>query len=380
VTTINKTSRYLPFDYLKGFLIVLVVIHHSLLAYTTHGASTLILDNDKWLGIDVIVALSDLYFMSAFFLVSGLFVWRSLEKYGSYKFIVKRIIRLLLPFLLGFLVINIPAYYLSYLSFSNAAGLEVIGYINYWRYLISNGYSSIGPFWFIGMLFIFNIIVAIVYKIVPELGKTIKLKADSFFERKWFFIIVFFLMSLTVFLSLAIPFGSFSWTGFGPMIFQTSRILHYFVYFIMGTLVGMFGIERSIFKNEGPIAKRWWAWLIAGLVCYLLIYTIYLTTPLETDLLTTIFFTIVCMPLTFACIGFFIRFVKKENRVLKSLSENAYGIYIVHYSIVTLLQFLIYKVNLFAGWKALLVSVVGLSISWGMAWILRRMAFVRKII
>ena len=52
-------------------------------------------------------------------------------------------------------------------------------------------------------------------------------------------------ISAAGYIPLAMKFNSLSWAQFGPFVFQTSRLLHYLVYFLMGIAVGAYGIERA---------------------------------------------------------------------------------------------------------------------------------------
>ncbi len=107
----------MPVGYLRGFTIILVVMHHALLAYTTHGVFSLIVDGSKFQYIDYIVEFNDIYFMSLLFFISGLFVWKSLKEKKAARFLGRRFIRLGIPLAVGFLVLNIPAYYFGYIAY-----------------------------------------------------------------------------------------------------------------------------------------------------------------------------------------------------------------------------------------------------------------------
>jgi hypothetical protein len=69
------------------------------------------------------------------------------------------------------------------------------------------------------------------------------------------------LASAVVYLPLAVAFGSMTWSAFGPFTFQTSRILHYFLYFTAGVALGAYGIERTFLAEGGPLARRWGVWV-----------------------------------------------------------------------------------------------------------------------
>jgi peptidoglycan/LPS O-acetylase OafA/YrhL len=88
----SRPERIAAFDYLRSFGVLLVLLHHAALAYVTFGylnpedptaTFSPIVDSAKWAGFDLVVLLNDTFFMPLLFFVSGLFVWRSLERKGA---------------------------------------------------------------------------------------------------------------------------------------------------------------------------------------------------------------------------------------------------------------------------------------------------------
>jgi hypothetical protein len=57
-----------------------------------------IVDPQPWAGFDVLAIFNDTFFMALMFLLSGLFVWPSLERKGGARFLRDRILRLGVPF------------------------------------------------------------------------------------------------------------------------------------------------------------------------------------------------------------------------------------------------------------------------------------------
>src|SRR5277367_3325190 len=78
----KKTDRAIWLDYLRAFITVLVVAHHSSLAYTTfasfnklaYNASTHpIVDTARAFSLDIFEDFNDVFFMALMFLISGIF-------------------------------------------------------------------------------------------------------------------------------------------------------------------------------------------------------------------------------------------------------------------------------------------------------------------
>ena len=75
----------------------------------------------------------------------------------------------MLPFTLGILIINVPGYYLSWMAY-----FEVPLTLKNFGEYISESLAILpaGPLWFLWMLFMFNIIIAMIYKL-KDIGMNI---------------------------------------------------------------------------------------------------------------------------------------------------------------------------------------------------------------
>jgi fucose 4-O-acetylase-like acetyltransferase len=92
---IIAASRIVPFDRARTFIILLVLLHHSVLNYTWFGNG----DRMRWLGFDLVALFNDSFFMALMFFISGLFVWKSLIRKGWAIFLRDRAWRLGVQFL-----------------------------------------------------------------------------------------------------------------------------------------------------------------------------------------------------------------------------------------------------------------------------------------
>ena len=72
----SQPDRLIALDYLRGFVIVLVVLHHAVLAYCRFGrfdrrhyflSTAPVVDTTRWLGFDLLVLLNDSFFMPLMF-------------------------------------------------------------------------------------------------------------------------------------------------------------------------------------------------------------------------------------------------------------------------------------------------------------------------
>ena len=158
------SARDASLDYLRAFIVLLVLLHHSVLAYAVMWPAqprtfsilpAPIVDPQRWAGFDVLVIFNDTFFMALMFLLSGLFVWPSLERKGAARFLRDRILRLGVPFAVAAGILMPLAYYPSYA----VTGADP-GFLAYARAWLSLGFWPSGPAWFIWLLLVFDAVAA----------------------------------------------------------------------------------------------------------------------------------------------------------------------------------------------------------------------------
>ena len=179
-------------------------------------------------------------------------------------------------------------------------------------------------------------------------------------------------VSIVVYTPIAASLGPLKWIGIGPFNAQAGRILLYLAYFLAGTAVGTIGIGRSVLKTDGALTKCWWAWVAVGLVSFTaFIVMIAVVSPTARTIVSKIAFAVCCWAFVCGVTGLFLRFAKRHVRLLDHLSENSYGIYVVHYVFITWLQYALLESELAPLWKAMVVFAGTLTLSWVLIAVLR---------
>jgi surface polysaccharide O-acyltransferase-like enzyme len=385
----DVSERKVEIDYLRTFVITLVLFVHASLAYTTSAfidsnnpiaSSNPVVNVQRWIGFDLIVAFNETFSMSLLFFVSGLFVWQSLSRKGPCKYFGDRLKRLGLPFVIGVLFLIPLAYYPAQLEVGLITGKNT-SYGVFWLRMIRSGFETAGPLWFLWLLLVFNCLSTLLYRTVPLFGSFVRGQLDNILSRPVIFFGVLFGISIIVYLPIAITFGPLRWIGIGPFNAQAGRILLYLVYFLAGTAVGATSIERNVFKTDGSLAKLWWGWAVVGLMSFaVFIIMVVVVTPMERTIVSEIAFVVCCWAFVLGMTGFFLRLGKRHVRIFDSLSENSYGIYIVHYVFVTWLQFLLLGSGLAPLMKGIVVFVGTLILSWVLVASIRHIPAVAKVI
>jgi len=120
---LRPKERDLSIDYLRTTLTLMVIAHHSSLAYTTWAvfdkehvfrSTAPVVDSARWIVLNYAENFNDVFFMSLMFFVSGLFAYPAIRKHGCLNFACDRLLRLGLPFAISVSVFMPLALYASW--------------------------------------------------------------------------------------------------------------------------------------------------------------------------------------------------------------------------------------------------------------------------
>jgi len=380
------TERIAAFDYLRSFAVVLVLLHHAVLAYVRFGflnpkdptaTFSPIVDAAKWAGFDRIVLLNDTFFMPLLFFLSGLFVWQSLRRKGAARFLLGRLTRLGIPLLIGVVVLIPLAFYPTVLEIRLVFGLSQ-SFGEFWIDLAQRGFPTAGPLWFLWLLLVFDCLAALWYLAFHRAGGNSNRRSIPVLDSALLFALALTALAFAAYLPMSAVFDPGQWPGIGPLRVQIVRLVLYLVYFAAGVAIGARGLERGAFRADGPFARRWWAWMLAGLISYAGLSAIFESAP-QSPLVTPVFI----LEMALAVLGLtslFLRFARRRVPILDSLSANSYGIYIIHYLVVVWLQYALLRIELPAVAKGAIVFFGGLVLCWGSIAALRQIRTVARII
>jgi peptidoglycan/LPS O-acetylase OafA/YrhL len=350
----DRPPRRIGFDYLRGFVVVTVVLYHTIMAYCTFGhfnpqhymwSSAPVVDAQRWRGFDIAVLFNDSYFMPLMFLLSGLFVRPSLRRKGAWAYLLDRLRRLGVPFALAVLTIMPLAFYASYRMTGAAHGFGA-----FWLQTVTQGPWPAGPPWFIAVLFGFDVVAVATWPLWSRLD--LSRLGGSF----WFLGAV----TLASLLPLLLRFGPYLWFSFGPFSIQASRMLLYPAYFLIGTTAGP-GL-RVEGRRTVILAVALFLPLLAEQTGELRLPG--LLSPATWLVLYGVTLALFCTAATQALLALFARF-QVRSPLWDSLSANSYGIYLVHYVFVLWGQYALVDSKIGAIPKAIVVFVAALGLSWG---------------
>ena len=379
--------RIVPLDRARTFIILLVLLHHSVINYTWFGHG----DSMRWLGFDLVVLFNDSFFMAFMFFISGLFVRDSLVRKGWGIFLRDRAWRLGVPFLISIFVLMPIAYYPTFLRYHLPGTTDFIFLHFWWRTLTVGPWPS-GPAWFLWVLLALDLITAAVWsmapRVIPALGQLI----FAVRKRPMTAFGLFLIVSITAYLPMHLAFGDTSWLEPDrfPLPIQTSRILLYFAYFFAGVGVGATGLKLGLLAENGKLARRWPVWLAVASTFYVAILVLVYAhhnwvadfdkPPLVWRTSYGLAFAAYSAAMAFIVPAFLLRFTASGSGLLDAMQPSAYGIFLLHYIFIIWLQYAVYDYSFPAVVKFAIVFAGTLSLSWGFTLMLRKIPAVARMI
>ena len=383
--TREKAVREVSVDYLRAFVTLLVLAHHSSLAYTTFAhldttnfllSTAPIVDSQRWGFLDYAENFNDVFFMSLMFFISGLFVWPTLRAKGVGSFLRDRLVRLGLPFLIGAIFLMPLAYYPSWLATGGHPG-----YLPFWVRFLRNGWSP-GPLWFVWLLLAFDLIAAGVWAILRKhKGHFVARSALKAF-------LIIFVVAFFAYVPMLARFGFSTWVPLlvPPLYFQISRLFLYLTWFFAGVLIGSNGIREGFLAEGGSFAKHWVWWIAACVLAYNLLWFVpgaiehsHGSTQLR-DLSYVILWVLSCCASCFGLLALFRGVFTKRRMWMDAVARAAYIMYIVHYLYVIWTQYFLLDVSTSAVVKFLITGALAVSVSWLNARLLLKVPVLKTVL
>lgn len=383
-------QRLFFIDYLRAFMVVLVVLEHSFLPYSLHFKNAAYIpDWEDSILFDFCYLYTGAIVIPVLLFISGMFVIPSLRWYGFIKFAEEKLLRLGIPFIIGVFFLSPPQMYARHLIKKDAA----ISYLDYLREFFFFQTFSISGFWFLSFLLVLMLFTAFVFYLIPSfiriLGSLARWLANN--PVKGFICLSFFSSVLLSFGELI--WGPFYWIGFTKLFrVQGSKFLLEIFFFMLG--VGFAEAHLNFNKTLlDRLSNSWFRWLLISIFIGFL-YTAfslgfydkgaYYNGILESFPLHNTFYEawdemVTYTPFVFTrliLLGFFIsslmiahysffyRFLRRENSMLNSLARSAFGVYIIHEPIQVGLSYTLYWFNLNVFSKFMIVASCSLFISW----------------
>lgn len=371
-----KPPRLFYLDNLRIYLTILVIFHHAALAYGgagDWGVRDPAVDDISPIFLTFFNGLNQSYFMSAFFLLAGYFTPRSLERKGSKRFLIDRLIRLGIPIAIyTTIIVNINGYILDVY----ANGIPYHRRIEY----------DPGHLWFLQALFIFAVIYAIFRALADRYAtkKSIQLYRDTFPPNAILFLCIAILAILTFTVRLVFP---------GGVWFLRVQPGH-FVHYIFSFYVGVLAYRGDWFRRlSNAQARRWGiiSLVVIPLSFVLMGVHLLLGGSLESiDVFAgglhwqafgyAVWETFLLIGIIVFLLYFFRERLNQAGPIARSMAVNVYTVYIIHQTILYALNILLLSTNIPTIVKFFVASLIAVPLCFLLSIFIRRIPYARRVL
>ncbi|MFE8702878.1 acyltransferase family protein [Cytobacillus sp. FJAT-54145] len=370
----GKRLYYL--DYLRVILTILVIFHHTAIAYGAGGSWIYKDVDDSELTISMILltiftAINQSFFMGFFFFLSGYFTPGSYDRKGWKSFLKERFLRLGIPLLIYIFFLGPIITYAAH--FKETMSL--------WEYYQSSVVTlntiHIGPLWFVEALLYFNLLYVLYRFVKKSDGAAEGSKIPSFIKL----ILVAILLGAIAFLvRVFYPVGK-GWLGlqFG-----------YFPSYILLFIAGMVAFRNHWLEQLNyKLVKKW---SIISLITIPILPIALIaggaldgTLQFEGGMNLQAFVYAMWEP--FVAIGIILWLLKyfeknwnEPSAFKNTLANSAYTVYIIHPVIIVSLSLLITRVTIYPTMKFFIVSIIGSILCFVVANVIIKIPYAKRIL
>jgi glucans biosynthesis protein C len=355
-----QKQRIIYVDVIKVFLTCLVVTHHAGQAYGPTGGVWPVEDSSKtnWLGQFFFINAS--YMMGLYFFISGYFMLFSLNRKTNVQFIKERLVRLGIPLLVFTFFVFLPFNYSGSAKHTNLFSFWADTYFN-------KPPIATGHLWFVASLLLYSFVYLLLFRNKNKAAKAVAAKP---FKIYYLFIYIILLTVISGLVRLKYPIDVWR-TWLIPV--EVAHIPQYLSLFLIGALFNRYEWLDAFKLKTGIL------FLIIAVAAYVLNET--LPGDIKGYWLTESFVeSLLCVGTSMALITLLRHYGNRSNAAIRSLSQNAYGIYLFHLLIVIVLQKFLTGWGVDANIKFIVVSLSGILLSLGFSEMLRQIEIIRRVI
>ncbi|SEP31142.1 acyltransferase family protein [Propionispora vibrioides] len=348
-------NRLYFFDNLKAFIILLMVIFHIGMGYTTWDLKWwTVNDIQKSKFFDYFILETDVYIMPIMFLAAGYFAPMVLVKKGLGAFWQDKLRRIVIPWIGGVLFI---APLIAYSTFFSRMPVPP-NFFDFWSNGFWGPFYQQGHFWFLGILTLFFLLLTVFHLVKPSYLNTPRQKG---MPPVWFFPF-FALLTAACFFSANLFYWNDTWLNVKYIfMIQPVRLLLHLCYFSLG----VYAWKQSWFTpgDYSPRLIPWSASAIIMLIVFLLYrvtFTLMPEVPLPFKIGHALTHATFAMTATFGLIAVFQNFFDSSAYLWRRLAANSYIIYFIHQCVVIPIGCLVQKLDINIWLKYTGVSIVTL--------------------
>jgi len=382
-TVATAATRLFYVDHLRAALVILVVLHHVALVYGA-GAPFYYVEPPltsplAYLVLLMFVLFNQAWFMSALFLLAGYFTPGSFERKGSGSFLRDRLIRLGIPLVVFYFVLG-P---LSSIGFWQMPA-SLTGITSPLTWQAYPQLLGMGPMWFVALLLVFDF----GYAAWRALSRNRAPSAAREFSPPGYLGIDIFILALALasyLMRIVIPMGQ-EVLGFPTL----SYLPQYLSFFVLGIVAYRRNWFRTLPGSTGVVG------LVVAAAATVLLFPLALSGSMfSLDLSNSAGFvgngtgqsgayalwdSIFVVGMFLAAFTCFRRYFAAESRLGTFLAQQSYAVYIIHTPIIVFIAVALQGVSLAPLPKFALVSAIVVPVCFAVAYLIRRIPGVSRVI
>jgi glucan biosynthesis protein C len=329
--------RYNSFDALRACMMILGLVLHTVLSYTTYTEgffANFFKDSFTSRVCDGLLWWIHIFRMPVFFVMAGFFALLVFKKKGRKLFIKNRLNRIVYPLLVAWIILN-PFIRIAFTFPEYISDLGLTGALKQAFNKILLSPWGLGPLhlWFLYFLALFYMLMLIVFKL-PDPIKNIINKV--FCEVMKLRLRVLFFALITIVLLLFMEAGTFDtprrFIPINPGVFFS-----YFYFFSFGIL---------LYKNRDlveSLKKDIWILPILSFAAFAVHFYFVDIAQYPKNINTfnivmaSVSGGICCWLCIFSVTGVFLKYLENGNKLFRATSDASYWVFLIHFPIVLLL-------------------------------------------
>ena len=385
----GKSSRLFFVDHWRAMLAILVVLHHISLVY---GASLQgyyyveppFTSPKAFTQLLVFALVNQGWFMGAFFLIAGYFTPGSFDRKGAGAFIKDKLVRLGIPLLLFYFVLSPISFIGYFLMPSEMTGITTqLTWSSFWKAYPK--FIGLGPLWFVAILLVFDFGYAIWRGLIRRRENTSQsnFSAPSYL---WIGIFILALAGISYFWRMVIPLGKSVWQ------FPTLAYLpQYLSFFVVGAIASRRDWFRGVPNSMGIIGLA--LAILAVVFLFPLafsgqMFSLELSEALDNSMgnghwqsaVYALWDSTFAVGLCLGLLTLFRRFSNRQGWFGRFLAQHSYAVYVLHIPIVVFIAYALRSIELGSMQKFGLASVVIVPTCFVVAFLVRKIPGVERVL
>ena len=357
-------------DWIRNICVLLLFVFHTASIFTYYEPWYIWADSKSWLAT-IIFILCIPWHMPVLFFLAGASTRFSLSSRSGKKYIIERVKKLLIPFILGMLILVPPQGYFARVSRGRPVGNYFQQYKYFWTTVSDIPYDGgFGPahLWFILYLFIISIIGLFIIRSFKKEGvKKFLLRLKDKLTNKYslvFSVLVLFIADMT------------------PLAIAQKNILIFLIVFLMGYIVYsdndyLVYIDKK--KRKSLIITIIFLIFYIGVI--LPYYNLDNNDGKGLKILLSIMRNGAMITTIVAIIGYGRKYLTSAGKFLNYLNKACFPVYILHQPVIVIVAY--YLLNYYAlpmYLSILIILVSSVPITFGIYEIFRRIKITKYLI